>query len=695
MTILNPNHQADLAGSGLSSETIEAAGIYSESDGRKLAGITNRKKWDRKYGSALVFPFYDEAGAIVLHRVKPDNRPQRNGKPGPKYLSPSGATVRAYFPPGMNGELHDTTKDMALTEGEKKSLAIRQAGLACIGLTGVDCWHTKKSSALLPDLARIEWKGRRVFIVFDSDAAENENVATNERLLAGVLKNHGAEVKIVRIPPGPNGEKVGIDDYLVANGPDSLWPLLEKAEDPEPATPDEVKQSSSEMLPEVEAERFLDATKKDGHPRLVYWRDCFWVWRHGRYEEATPAEVRSDISRHLNRRFIKVGQRSVGDVVGQLQAQSLLPNRIEAPAWLDNVPGSDWPVEELLIAKNRIVHLPSLFKAGETGSSVPPTPALFTLSALDFRFVDAEKCPRPDRWLAFLDQLWGDDPESIEALQQWFGYCLTPDARQHKLLGIFGPKRSGKTTIAQVLRRLVGESNTCAPTLSSLADRFGLWPLIGKTLAVIGDARLSGRADAASVAERLLSISGQDPMTVDRKNLRPVTVVFPARVVLISNELPRLTDASATIVSRMIVLRLSRSWFGKEDIRLLDKLTAELPSIVWWAVAGWQKLQKRGRLLQPQSSTDVLADLEDLASPVNAFLRDRCVVGADESVSRSALYEEYVDWCKDHGRKHVLDAGGLGRDLHAIIPTLRTTNPRVGGKPVRHYAGIGLQPLGD
>jgi putative DNA primase/helicase len=184
-------------------------------------------------------------------------------------------------------------------------------------------------------------------------------------------------------------------------------------------------------------------------------------------------------------------------------------------------------------------------------------------------------------------------------------------------------------------------------------------------------------------------------MTVDRKNLPPVTVVFPTRVMLLSNELPKITDASATIVSRMIVFRLTKSWFGREDIQLLDKLTEELPGVMWWAMEGWRKLQERGTLLQPESSADALADLEDLASPVNAFLRERCSIGPDETVPRSDLYDEYTDWCKDHGRKHVLDTAGFGRDLHAAIPTLRTTKPRVEGEFVRHYVGVGLRPVGS
>ena len=132
-------------------------------------------------------------------------------------------------------------------------------------------------------------------------------------------------------------------------------------------------------------------------------------------------------------------------------------------------------------------------------------------------------------------------------LQEWFGYCLTADTRQQKILMLIGPKRSGKGTIARVLRQVLGEENCCAPTLAGLGTNFGLWSLIGKRLGIIGDARLSGRTDQAIITERLLTISGEDAIDVDRKNLPPVTLKLPTRLMVLTNELPKLADASGAL----------------------------------------------------------------------------------------------------------------------------------------------------
>ena len=66
--------------------------------------------------------------------------------------------------------------------------------------------------------------------------------------------------------------------------------------------------------------------------------------------------------------------------------------------------------------------------------------------------------------------------------------------------------------------------NYAGPTLASLGTNFGLQGLLGKTVAVISDARLSHRTDTAIVVERLLAISGEDAVAIDRKFKEPITV---------------------------------------------------------------------------------------------------------------------------------------------------------------------------
>ena len=95
-----------------------------------------------------------------------------------------------------------------------------------------------------------------------------------------------------------------------------------------------------------------------------------------------------------------------------------------------------------------------------------------------------------------------------------------------------------------------------------MAGEFGRWPLIGKMLAVVADARLGSKADVHAVAEQLLSISGGDPQTINRKSQTFWTGYLGVRFLITTNELPTIADASGTLPSRFVLLKLTRSFLA-------------------------------------------------------------------------------------------------------------------------------------
>jgi putative DNA primase/helicase len=229
------------------------------------------------------------------------------------------------------------------------------------------------------------------------------------------------------------------------------------------------------------------------------------------------------------------------------------------------------------------------------------------------------------------------------------------------------------------------------PTLSSLSQQFGLAPLIGKKLAIISDARLGTRIDQHSITERLLSISGEDCLSIPRKYLPDYTAKLDTRFLILTNELPRLADASGALASRFIILSLLKSFYGKEDPGLTAKLLQELPAILNWAIVGAQRLFLRGYFVQPGSCIELIEELADLTSPVSAFVRDCCVIDPLAEIERSRLFLEWQDWCKEQGRDHAGTVQTFGRDVRAAVPTIKGSHPRKEGKKIRTYKGITLK----
>jgi len=218
---------------------------------------------------------------------------------------------------------------------------------------------------------------------------------------------------------------------------------------------------------------------------------------------------------------------------------------------------------------------------------------------------------------------------------------------------MIGPTRGGKGVIARMLSALLGRQNVAGPTLNSLAGEFGLAPLIGKPLAVISDARFAGR-DSSIVVERLLSISGEDTLTINRKYRDQWTGKLPTRLHVISNELPKLGDASTAIVGRIVLLLLSRSWLGREDHDLECAIQAELPGTLNWALDGLERLTSNdGRFTRFVAADEAIITMRDLASPVAAFVRERCEIGPDKEIRVDDLYVSYKRWAEDSGHVKV------------------------------------------
>jgi putative DNA primase/helicase len=306
------------------------------------------------------------------------------------------------------------------------------------------------------------------------------------------------------------------------------------------------------------------------------------------------------------------------------------------------------------------------------------------------------EAPTPAEWLRFMTELWPEaKAKEPLALGEWFGYVLSGRLDLQKIMFTIGPTRGGKGIIARTLTRLIGRKNVAGPTPASLGGEFGLAPLIGKPLAIIPDARFAGKGSNV-IVERLLSISGEDTLTINVKYQQQWTGQLPTRLMLMSNELPRLGDASQAIIGRIILLMLHRSWLGKEDIELEYRITKELPGILDWALEGLHRLAvtNENKFTHLETSEDALNTMRDLAAPIAAFVRDRCTINPLLTGDVDQLYNVYRNWAEDNGirpsSKQV-----FGRDLRAAYPTISIS--QVGARTDRRrvYNGIALRSEGE
>jgi putative DNA primase/helicase len=652
---------------------------------RELEGGGTNKPARQQKSVSATYDYQSGEGELLYQVVRYDPKDFRQRRPdgrGDWIRNLDGVQRVLYRLPELNGA--DTEAWVFAVEGEKDVDRLWAEGLvATCNVGGAGKWTEEYSEIL---------RGRRVCIIADKDEPGRKHAQAVAASLTGIA----ADVRVIECPGGAAKDA---SDFLSAGGTaDQLIALAEAAPSWTPPNGGTARASKPHVLdprdPGASARLIVGDLYAHADGQTLWYSDQFYRWTKPGYVAVEEIAIRSTSRLWLEQQLRPKGKSvqpfapKTNDVT-ELVAALREVNHIDAnpPVWLPGQTGPD--PSKIIVARNAMLHLKPDGNPVVIGN---PTPRFFSVNTLDFDYVP--DAAAPVEWLKFLGTIWPDDQEAIGTLQEFCGYVLTADTKQQKALMLVGPKRAGKSTIARILTRLVGVNNTCNPTLAGMGTNFGMWALMGKLLAVVGDARLSGRTDQAIVTERILSLTGEDAITVDRKNLQPVTVRLRARLLLITNELPKLADASGALASRFIILTLRESFFDREDIELEAKLTAELPGILLWAIAGWQRLQQRGHFVQPASSESSLEELNDLASPISAFVRDYCKVGAGLLVTAVELYDAWRGWCREQGREAPGTLQIFGRDLRAALPGIVMTRRRQGDHRQRFYEGMDLTFVG-
>jgi putative DNA primase/helicase len=565
-----PNHAELLAASGISFEVAEAR-RYRSADTKAQLERDGFTRVQRRPPGLLLPTWSPIKREIVGWQLRPDD-PRVDQKRGRvvKYETAAERPVVVDAHPFTWDRLGDPNTPLFVTEGIRKADAAISVGLCCVALLGVWNWrgsNDEGGTTALPEWEAIALNNRRkVFIVFDSDVATKPEVRRALARLKGFLEARGAEIFVVYLPAGASGEKVGLDDFLAAgHSVDELLALASpdlRAIDPTESGELEGGGEGAKLIPSPAAP--YDVAVKmaqglyrdvDGTLVLRSWRGDFYRWKRTSWDKADEAGVRAELYRALQPAVYwtnkgelapwNPNRYKVVDVRTALAALAYTPEETDTPSWLERR-DEDPPAHELVAVGNGLLHVP-------TRRLLDHTPRFFNSVGVPFNY-DAQ-ASKPERWLAFLQELCPDDPEAVATLQEWFGYVISGDTRMHKVLLIVGPMRSGKGTIARVLTELIGHANSCGPTLASLGTNFGLQALIGKSLAIVADARLgTTNAHANVVVERLLSISGEDALTIDRKYREHWFGKLDTRFMILSNELPGFGDASGAIATRFVVL---------------------------------------------------------------------------------------------------------------------------------------------
>lgn len=471
------------------------------------------------------------------------------------------------------------------------------------------------------------------------------------------------------------------------------------------AAHDEVKEDLDawpEGHPRDQAELFIATRcRRDGNLVLRYHQGQFYRHEAVRYRAIEPEDLGEDISAWAVRyRFrpvgtdsqgrpkplqrAKVNTRTVNEIRSQLGGMLLVPEGVTQPSWLPPYTEDDPDPIECIPCLNGLLHAP-------TRRLLPATPRFWSVNAVDYAYDPVARCPQ---WEAFVEQVFGHDPTAVETLQEIMGYLLTQDTSLQKMFFILGKRRSGKGTIARVITALLGAHNVISPTLASLVrSDFGLQQLIGRQAAIFADAAFTGsRKDQVEVVEHLKRISGEDWISINRKNKDYWSGRLTTRLLLMANGMPTLSDNSHAFAGRAIILQTGQSFYGREDPCLTDRLLTELPGVMNWALEGLARLRARApapHFRQPESGEQALQALRDVTSPISVFVREVLETGSTEEykIPVKRCYALWERWCTENGHPPG-SKQQLSNNLDEYLDSIYTRRVGPRDSQIWHYVGI-------
>jgi putative DNA primase/helicase len=339
-----------------------------------------------------------------------------------------------------------------------------------------------------------------------------------------------------------------------------------------------------------------------------------------------------------------------------------ISKKTQAPLWLS--PYGDWGANDVLIFPNGFFNLRHWLDGKEF--FIPATPKLFYEYQATFDYVAAPT--PPTAWLDFLKSL-NQKKDWYLQLQQFMGYLLWPGYDLQKFFHFFGPPRSGKGTIAQVAADMGG--GACALTLDDFCDPFGKEKAIGQRVILVSETEKGPTQNQESAVVGVIkTMTGGGEVSVNRKHIKNISLRLPGKIVMQGNAPFTLSDNSGALMGRCIPFRLTESFLHKEDSTLAEKLKAEYPGIFLWCLEGLKSLYEAKRFTLCESTESELEQTRDIATPLQTFLDDCCIIDPAQAVHCKSLFRIYELWLED---EDVLSAGNdkqFGAELRTAIPAI-------------------------
>lgn len=301
-------------------------------------------------------------------------------------------------------------------------------------------------------------------------------------------------------------------------------------------------------------------------------------------------------------------------------------------------------------------------------------------------------CPT---WERFLDRIFSGNQDLVKFIQRAAGYSLTGDVSEQVFFFLYGTGANGKSTFANAIHDIMLEYGMKARAEVLMLRRYDAIPEETAQIAGVRFMLAAELGEGQRLNEPLIKdLTGGDKLRA-RLLYRKSFEFYPmAKVWLYGNHKPAVYGTDEGIWRRPKLIPFAvKIPEGEQDKRLPEKLRAELPGILTWAVRGCLEWQRQG-LNPPEAVNAATREFRAEQDLIGQFIGDCCLISELATVTAGELYEAYKAWADNGGvtpKSRFVFARQLEERGHS------TTNPDgskrrdIAGRA--YYTGLGL--LGD
>jgi putative DNA primase/helicase len=257
-----------------------------------------------------------------------------------------------------------------------------------------------------------------------------------------------------------------------------------------------------------------------------------------------------------------------------------------------------------------------------------------------------------DLWDSFIWKITGCSDELYKYLRRLVGYLLTGLTIEQVLHFLYGLGGNGKSVFCDVLLALLGEYAIVVSPEMVMQRRHGGIPndiarLRGVRVAMMNETSQGSRFDEA----KLKDLTGGDRLSGRFLHKEFFDFDPTHKLVIRGNHKPCIHGTDEGIWRRLRLVPFTVTIpEDQRDLNLTQKLMAELPGILKWAVDGCLEWQRDG-LIPPRIIVDAVGQYREESDTLGRFVAECCEVRKLGQVKSSTLFKRYQEFCEQAGER--------------------------------------------